>query len=469
MRACRKYKGELIQVNQEKSKSQGLQNRHIQLIAIAGTIGTGLFLGSGKTISKTGPSIIIAYIIIGLVMFVFLRTIGEMLYHDPTQHSFLNFITKFVGPRTGYFAQWSYWLVLVFLCISELTAVGLYIQFWLPSTPLWLIEVICLLLLFSLNTLSARVFGETEFWFSIIKVAAILGLIITAIILAFGNFSYSSIIGTKTIQSTVSINNVIKDFQMFPHGIGNFFGALQMVMFAFTSMEFIGMTAAETENPKKVLPKAINQIPIRILIFYVGALLAIMTIFDWHSLPADQSPFVMVFKLIGIKWAAALVNFVVLTSAASALNSSLFSATRNMYALAKQHDQGHLTIFTKQSKTGIPLNALLLAVGFTLLAPLLTLIPQIKNAFDFAASCTTNLFLIVYLITIYSFWKYRKSSEFDPGGFLTPKAYLTVPCVIIIFLTVFISLFFNSETLYPALGALVWTITFGGFSYFKKQ
>lgn len=455
-------------MNQVKNERQGLQNRHIQLIAIAGTIGTGLFLGSGKTISKTGPSIIIAYIIIGFVMFIFLRTIGEMLYHDPTQHSFLNFITKFVGPRTGYFAQWSYWIVLVFLCISELTAVGLYIQFWLHATPLWLIEMICLLLLFALNTLSARVFGETEFWFSIIKVAAILGLIITSIILAFGNFSYSSIVGTETIQSTVSINNILKDFKMFPHGIGNFFGALQMVMFAFTSMEFIGMTAAETEKPEEVLPKAINQIPIRILIFYVGALLAIMTIFDWHSLPADQSPFVMVFKLIGIKWAAALVNFVVLTSAASALNSSLFSATRNMYALAKQHKQGHLTIFTKQSKTGIPLNALLLAVGFTLFAPLLTLIPQIKNAFDFAASCTTNLFLIVYLITIYTFWKYRKSSEFDPNGFLTPKAYLTIPCVVIAFLTVFISLFFNSETLYPAFGAIVWTLAFGGFSYFKK-
>lgn len=451
-----------------KEENRGLQNRHIQLIAIAGTIGTGLFLGAGKTISMTGPSIIFAYIIIGVAMFIFLRTIGEMLYQDPTQHSFLNFVTRYVGQRTGYFTQWSYWLVLVFICISELTAVGTYIQFWLPTVPLWLIEVVALVLLFGLNTLSARVFGETEFWFAMIKVAAILAMIATAIILVFGKFNYTAFIGQQSIHGAATLNNITNNFQFFPKGAWNFVGALQMVMFAFTSMEFIGMTAAETAHPKKSLPKAINQIPIRILIFYVGALLAIMAIFDWHHIPADQSPFVMVFQLIGIKWAAALVNFVVLTSAGSALNSSLFSATRNMYSLAQQHDKGKLTPFKKLSKTGIPINALYLAGFLSLFAPILTLIPQIKNAFDFAASCTTNLFLVVYFITIFSFWKYRKSESFDSKGFLTPKARITVPLVVLVFAIVFISLFFNNETLYPALGAVIWTVCFGLFSYFKK-
>ncbi|AYG01761.1 amino acid permease [Lactococcus allomyrinae] len=455
-------------MEQTTEGNRGLQNRHIQLIAIAGTIGTGLFLGAGKTIRMTGPSIIFAYIIIGIAMFFFLRTIGEMLYQDPSQHSFLNFVTKYAGTRIGYFTQWSYWLVLVFVCISELTAIGTYVQFWLPQIPLWLIEVVMLALLFSLNTLNARFFGETEFWFAIIKVAAILGMIVTAIILMISQFSYTTTIHHATIHGTVSFANILNGFQLFPRGVWNFIGALQMVMFAFTSMEFIGMTAAETVNPRKTLPRAINQIPIRILIFYVGALLAIMAIFDWNNVPADKSPFVMVFQLIGIKWAAALVNFVVLTSAGSALNSSLFSATRNMYALAKQHDRGGLTAFTKLSRHGIPLNALYLAGALALFAPILTLIPQIKNAFDFAASCTTNLFLIVYFITVFSFWKYRKSSDFDPNGFLTPKAKITVPLVVLVFAIVFISLFFNSETLYPAIGAVVWTVLFGLFSYFKK-
>lgn len=446
---------------------RGLKNRHIQLIAIAGTIGTGLFLGAGKTISMTGPSIIFAYIIIGAAMFIFLRTIGEMLYHDPSQHSFLNFVTHYIGPRTGYFSQWSYWLVLVFVCISELTAIGTYVQFWLPSIPLWLIEIVALALLFGLNTLNARFFGETEFWFAIIKVAAILGMILTAIILLASHFSYTTLIHHQTIHGAVSLNNIFTNFQLFPKGGWNFVGALQMVMFAFTSMEFIGMTAAETVNPKKTLPKAINQIPVRILIFYIGALLAIMTIFHWQDIPADKSPFVMVFQLIGIKWAAALVNFVVLTSAGSALNSSLFSATRNLFSLAQQHDRGGLTSFTKVSRNGIPLHALYLASALTLFAPILTLIPQIQNAFDFASSCTTNLFLIVYSIELVTFFKYRKSSDFDPEGFLTPKARFLVPLVFLVFLIVFISLFFNANTLYPALGAIIWTIIFGLFSHFK--
>ncbi len=198
-----------------------------------------------------GPSIIFSYIIVGIAMFIFLRTIGELLYQDPTQHSFLNFTTKYVGSRAGYFVQWTYWLVLVFVCVSELTAIGTYIQFWLPSVPLWLIEIVALALLFGLNTLNARFFGETEFWFAIIKVAAILGMIGTAVFLLFGHFSYSSLIQGQTYQGSVSISNITNGFSLFPKGIMNWVSALQMVMFAFTSMEFIGMTAAETENPQK--------------------------------------------------------------------------------------------------------------------------------------------------------------------------------------------------------------------------
>lgn len=446
----------------------GLKNRHIQLIAIAGTIGTGLFLGAGKTIEMTGPSIVFSYIVIGIAMFIFLRTIGELLYNDSSQHSFLNFTTKYVGQRAGYFVQWTYWLVLVFVCISELTAIGTYVQFWLPHVPLWLIEVVALVLLFGLNTLNARFFGETEFWFAIIKVAAILGMIGTAIFLLFGHFSYASVIQGQSFKGAVSISNITHDFSFFPKGVMNWVSALQMVMFAFTSMEFIGMTAAETEDPKTTIPKAINQIPVRILIFYVGALLAIMTIFTWTHIPADKSPFVMVFELIGIKWAAALINFVVLTSAASALNSSLFSATRNMYSLARQHDRGKLTGLTKLSRNGIPLNALYLVAGLSIFAPILTLIPQIQNAFDFAASCTTNLFLIVYFVHLYTFYKYRKSNDFNPEGFLTPRAKITVPFVLFIFCAVFLSLFFHTDTLFPALGALVWTIVFGIYSRTRK-
>ena len=444
--------------------TRGLKNRHIQLIAIAGTIGTGLFLGAGKTIAATGPSVLIAYIVIGIVMFIFLRAIGEMLYVDPSQHSFLNFITKYLGPRTGYFAQWSYWLLLVFVCIAELSAIGMYIQFWLPQVPLWLIEIVMLALLFGLNTLNAKWFGETEFWFAIIKVAAISAMIVTAIILIAIHFHYNNtVVGGNHIVGTVSLSNITNHFQFFPHGVMGYIGALQMVMFAFTSMEFIGMTAAETVDPRKTLPKAINQIPVRILIFYVGALLAIMSIISWREIPVDQSPFVMVFQLIGIKWAAALVNFVVLTSAGSALNSSLFSATRNMYSLASQHPSKWTASFKKVSKNHIPINALWFVGILTLFAPVLSLlqnVPWIGNAFNFASACTTNLFLIVYLLTLMTYWRFRKSPDFDPNGFKVPAYKWLIPIVMAVFSLIFISLFTHSDTLFPAIGAVVWTVVF---------
>jgi len=271
--------------NQPQNESQrGLSNRHVQLIAIAGTIGTGLFMGAGESINLVGPTIIFVYLIIGAFMFILLRTIGEMLYTDTEQHSFLNFVSRYLGAKTGYFTQWTYWLVVIFMGMAELTAIGKYIAFWLPNIPMYATELFVLLLLMGLNMLNSKFFGETEFWFGMIKVAAIVGMILTAIILVLVHF--------KTSTGTVSVTNITNNFSFFPRGTSNFFHSFQMVMFAFVGMEFIGMTAAETKDPRPTLKKAINQIPIRILLFYIGALLAIMAIFNWRQIPAGQSPFV---------------------------------------------------------------------------------------------------------------------------------------------------------------------------------
>ena len=422
--------------NEENKPSQrGLKNRHIQLIAIAGTIGTGLFLGAGKSIHLTGPSIIFVYLIIGALMYILLRAIGEMLYQDPNQHSFLNFVSRYLGEKPGYFIQWSYLLVVVFVAMAELIAIGTYINFWLPDLPIWMTEVFVLVLLTLLNTLNPKFFGETEFWFGMIKIVAIIGLILTAII---------------------------------PNGLSNFFESFQMVMFAFVSMEFIGMTAAETDNPRPTLKKAINQIPIRIVLFYVGALLAIMSIYQWRDIPADKSPFVTIFQLIGIKWAAALVNFVVLTSAASALNSALFSITRNLYSLSKLNNDKILKPFTKFSKAGVPVNALLFTSLLILFTPFISMIPAISNSFVFITSVATNLFLVVYLMTLITYLKYRKSSDFDPKGFVLPAAHIFIPLAIAGFVLIFISLFCFKDTIVPAIGSVIWVLIFGLFTFFKK-
>lgn len=444
----------------ENKSQRGLKNRHIQLIAIAGTIGTGLFLGAGKSISLTGPSILFVYLIIGALMFVLLRAIGEMLYTDTDQHSFLNFVSRYLGQRTGYFAQWSYWLVVIFMAMAELTAIGNYLQYWFPHLPVWLMEIFVLALLTGLNTLNARFFGETEFWFAMIKVVAIVGLILSAIILLFAHY--------HTATDTVSLTNITSHFSLFPKGVGNFFNSFQMVMFAFVGMEFIGMTIAETENPRPTLKKAINQLPVRILLFYIGALAAIMAIYRWQDIPADKSPFVMIFQLIGIKWAAALINFVVLTSAASALNSCLFSSARNLYALSNINKDKVLSPFTKLSKAAIPLNALLFISVLVLAAPLISSFQATATAFQTITSIATNLFLIVYILTLFTYLRYRKSKDYLSDGFLTPKANVLVPVAIFGFAVIFLSLFFFSSTRIPALGTLVWILLFGFIARQRK-
>ena len=447
--------------NNETTTRRGLKNRHIQLIAIAGTIGTGLFLGAGKSISLTGPSILLVYIIIGALMFILLRTIGEMLFTDPEQHSFLNFVTRYIGEKTGYFISWTYWLVVVFMAMAELTAIGAYIHFWLPQFPIWLSEIIVLGLLTGLNTLNARFFGETEFWFGMIKIVAIVGMILTAIILMFTHF--------KSGSDAVGFQNITQNFHFFPNGISKFFESFQMVMFAFVAMEFIGMTAAETENPRPTLKKAINQIPIRIILFYVGALVAIMCIYRWEDIPANQSPFVMIFELIGVKWAAALINFVVLTSAASALNSALFSTTRNLFALSKLNGDRILKPFTKLSKNGIPARALIFTSCLVFVTPFISMIPSVSNGFVFITSVATNLFLIVYILSLIAYLKFRKSNDFDPKGFVTPFAKFLVPITILGFGLIFVSLFFFNETLVPAIGSFIWIVVFGLISKLRPS
>ena len=294
-----------------------------------------------------------------------------------------------------------------------------------------------------------------------IKIVALVGMIMTAIILGFSGF--------KSGHVSVGLSNITQGFHFFPHGLPKFFESFQMVMFAFVAMEFIGMTAAETENPRPTLKKAINQIPIRIILFYVGALIAIMSIYRWQDIPANHSPFVMIFELIGIKWAAALVNFVVLTSAASALNSALFSTTRNLYALSKLNGDHILKPFTKLSKNGIPLTALLFTSFLVLFTPLISVLPGVSNAFVFITSVATNLFIIVYILSLVAYLNFRKTSDFDPKGFVTPFAKGLVPLTIVAFGLIFLSLFFFKETLIPAIGSVIWIIGFGLVSKFRTQ
>lgn len=448
----------------ENGMVRGLQNRHVQLIAIAGTIGTGLFLGAGRSLSLTGPSIILVYMLTGAFMYLMMRAIGEMLYMDPDQHTFINFITKYLGKGWGYFSGWSYWVSLVFLGMAEITAVSNYVQLWFPNWPAWQIQIIFLALLSCVNLIAVKVFGEVEFWFGMIKIVTILALIATGIFMVTTNF--------ETPAGHASLTNITSGFQMFPNGWVKFVMAFQMVFFAYQAIEFVGITTSETANPRQVLPKAIKEIPIRIVIFYVGALLAIMAIFPWQQLPVNKSPFVTVFQMVGIKWAAGLINFVVLTAAASSLNSTLYSTGRHLYQIAKETPNSKVMNRLKLnslSRMGIPSRAIIFSAIVVAVSAFINVLPGVSDAFALITASSSGVYIAIYILTMLAHLKYRKSKEFMPDGFVMPAYKVLNPLTIVFFLFVFVCLFLQESTYIGAIGATIWIILFGIYSNWKHS
>ena len=448
----------------ENGMVRGLQNRHVQLIAIAGTIGTGLFLGAGRSLSLTGPSIILVYMLTGAFMYLMMRAIGEMLYMDPDQHTFINFITKYLGKGWGYFSGWSYWVSLVFLGMAEITAVSNYVQLWFPNWPAWQIQIVFLALLSCVNLIAVKVFGEVEFWFGMIKIVTILALIATGIFMVTTNF--------ETPAGHASLTNITNGFQMFPNGWVKFVMAFQMVFFAYQAIEFVGITTSETANPRQVLPKAIKEIPIRIVIFYVGALLAIMAIFPWQQLPVNKSPFVTVFQMVGIKWAAGLINFVVLTAAASSLNSTLYSTGRHLYQIAKETPNSKVMNRLKLnslSRMGIPSRAIIFSAIVVAVSAFINILPGVSDAFALITASSSGVYIAIYILTMLAHLKYRKSKEFMPDGFVMPAYKALNPLTIVFFLFVFVCLFLQESTYIGAIGATIWIILFGIYSNWKHN
>ena len=383
---------------------------------------------------------------------------------DPDQHTFINFITKYLGKGWGYFSGWSYWVSLVFLGMAEITAVSNYVQLWFPNWPAWQIQIIFLALLSCVNLIAVKVFGEVEFWFGMIKIVTILALIATGIFMVTTNF--------ETPAGHASLTNITSGFQMFPNGWVKFVMAFQMVFFAYQAIEFVGITTSETANPRQVLPKAIKEIPIRIVIFYVGALLAIMAIFPWQQLPVNKSPFVTVFQMVGIKWAAGLINFVVLTAAASSLNSTLYSTGRHLYQIAKETPNSKVMNRLKLnslSRMGIPSRAIIFSAIVVAVSAFINVLPGVSDAFALITASSSGVYIAIYILTMLAHLKYRKSKEFMPDGFVMPAYKVLNPLTIVFFLFVFVCLFLQESTYIGAIGATIWIILFGIYSNWKHS
>lgn len=384
-------------INQQ-TLQRGLKNRHIQLIAIGGAIGTGLFLGSGKSIHSAGPSILFAYMITGIICFLIMRSLGELLLSNLNYHSFVDFVQDYLGDMAAFITGWTYWFCWISIAMADLTAVGLYTQYWLPGVPQWVPGLIALIILLIMNLATVKLFGELEFWFALIKVIAILALIVIGLVMIFKGFSTSS--------GVSSFTNLWSHGGLFPNGMHGFILSFQMVVFAFVGIELVGLTAGETENPEKVIPKAINNIPVRVLLFYIGALLVIMSIYPWDIINPSESPFVQVFVAVGIVGAASIINFVVLTSAASACNSAVFSTSRMVYSLAKDHNAPESMAKLTQRK--VPRNALFFSAIVILIGVTLNYIMP-EGVFTLITSISTVCFIYIWGITVICHMKYRKT------------------------------------------------------------
>ncbi|MCD8785776.1 amino acid permease [Staphylococcus gallinarum] len=417
---------------------RGLSNRHIQLIAIGGAIGTGLFLGSGQTISLTGSSIIFTYLIIGVVLFMFMRGLGELLLSNSRYKSFVDIANDQLGPYAGFLIGWTYWMSWITSSMSDLTAMGSYVSYWSSNIPNWLTILFIVLLLMAFNSLGSNLFGEIEFWFSMIKIITIIVLIVVG--LAF------IILGFKTNHSTASFTNLY-DNGVFTHGAYGFLMSFQMAVYSFIGIELIGVTAGETKNPNVSIPRAVNSVPIRILLFYIGSLIVIMSITPWDHISADKSPFVQVFALIGIPFAASAINFVVLTAAASATNSGIFSDSRMLFGLAQ--DKQAPAIMGKTNKHGVPHIAMFISTSILLVAVMLNYIfPNTMQLFIYITTISTVLYLLVWILIIVSYIKYAYThkEEHKQNVFKLKGGFLSGYAVLVFFFFVFVLLFFSDDT-----------------------
>ncbi|HEM7142606.1 TPA: amino acid permease [Acinetobacter nosocomialis] len=448
-----------------------LSNRHLQLIAIGGAIGTGLFMGSGKTISLAGPSILVIYMLIGGMFFFLMRALGELLLANLHYKSFVDMAYDLIGPWAGYYIGWTYWLGWVLVGIADLSAVINYLSFWLPEgasfSPMQqaMISAGCVLFVLSLNLLTVKLFGEVEFWFALIKILAIIGLIGVGGYMILTHFQAPH-------GDVVSISNVWSHGGIFPKGVSGFLAGFQIAVFAFIGVELIGTTAAETKDPEKNLPKAINAIPVRIILFYVLALFVVMSVTPWDHIRADKSPFVELFLNAGIPISAIIMNLVVLSSVMSSMNSGVFSTSRMLFGLSK--DGQAPGILGRLSKRAVPSNGLIFSCIFIMGGAVLQyFVPNTMEAFTLASSLCVILFISVWILIMACYLRYRKTRPelHAASTFKMPGGVLMANAVIAFFLFTLVILALEPDTLKALFVSPVWVVVLGVtyYAFYKPR
>lgn len=370
------------------------------MIAIGGAIGTGFFLGSAEAISMTGASITIAYLIGGIIMYGIMRALGEMTVDYPTSGSFVEYAKRYIGNTTGFLTGWNAWTLFTVSCMLEVTAVSTLLDHWI-YIPHWITCLVLLTTFGGINLLGVKYFGEAEFWFACIKVAVIIFMIVSGVYLIFFNNNVQNI----TISNIESYKNTST---LFSHGIYGFLQAMVFVCLSFCGSEFVSIAAGEAENPRKSIPKAINAVIFRILLFYVLTLLVIVLIYPTHKLTAHSNPFVDVFSKLGFARSADIINFVAITAALSALNSCMYVASRFLYNLSLNNQAPKA--FAKTNKSKLPQNALL----FTFIISFLAVIANYTfpaNILAYLFSMLTVAIIINWIVIVISHFNFRIKSN----------------------------------------------------------
>ncbi|KLU16738.1 MULTISPECIES: amino acid permease [Xenorhabdus] len=377
---------------------RGLSVRHIRFMALGSAIGTGLFYGSAGAIKAAGPAVLLAYAMGGAAVFMVMRALGEMAVHRSAPGSFSYYATHYLGPLAGFLTGWTYVFEMLVVCLADVTAFGIYMKLWFPHVDQWIWVLGIVFFIGAINLCNVKVFGEMEFWLSIIKVVAIIAMIVGGFAIMMYGFGQES-------EHATGLSNLWDHGGFMPNGLAGVIASLTVVMFAFGGIEVIGITASEAKNPEKSIPRAINAVPLRILLFYVLTLFVLMCIYPWNQVGQNGSPFVQIFSSLGIDSAANILNVVVITAAISAINSDIFGAGRMMYGMAQEKQAP--ASFTQLTKSGVPWVTVLVMSGILLVGVLLNyLLPE--KIFIIIASIATFATVWVWLMILLSQYIMRR-------------------------------------------------------------
>lgn len=416
----------------------------MEMIAIGGTIGSGLFMGATSTIKWTGPSVLLAYAFVGLVLYGVMRALGEMIYISPGTGSFADYGSKYIHPLAGYLTKWSNVFQFIIVGISDIIAMSQYLNYWWPNLPDWISGLVMIIILTLANLASAKAYGRLEFWFAMIKVVTIIVMIILGLLVI--------VLGLGNNWHPVGISNLWSHGGFFTGGFMGFMFSLSVIAGSYQGIELLGITAGEAASPRHAIVKSVKSVIWRILIFYIGAIFVIVSIYPWDELKAVGSPFVETFTKVGITGAAGIINFVVLTAAMSATNSAIFSTSRSLYSLARSGNAPKR--FGELSAKAVPNNALTFSSLILFITVILNYIMP-AGIFDVIAGISTITFVFTWIIILAAHIKYRQKNPQGVSYFKMPGYPITSWLTIIFFLAVLVILLFIDSTRIPLILSIV--------------